>query len=145
MNAAERGLPDFFTNGAMKVGYRPSRRVGTMSDIKFALTMLGSGDVERAVAFYRDTLGLRVSGRIENFVFFDTGSTTLVITGVLAPAGREAATHECVFGVDSVTQTYAALKDRVAFSNEPRAVSGDNWAVNFRDPDGHQCSFYGPQ
>jgi len=29
--------------------------------------------------------------------------------------------------------------------NEPRVVNGENWAVNFRDPDGHQCSFYGPR
>jgi len=116
-----------------------------MTEMSFALTMLGSSDVERSVAFYRDVIGLRVTGRIEQFVFFDTGATTLAITGVLAPAGSGAATHECVFGVESVTKTYAALKDRVEFSNEPRVVSGANWAVNFRDPDGHQCSFYGPE
>ena len=116
-----------------------------MTEMRFALTMLGSSDVERAVAFYGEVLGLGVTGRVENFVFFDTGATTLVITGVLAPAGSGPATHECVFGVDSVTETYAALKGRVEFSNEPRIVSGENWAVNFRDPDGHQCSFYGPR
>ena len=116
-----------------------------MGTIKLALTMLGSGNLERAVAFYRDVLGLAVTGRVENFVFFETGATTLVITGVLAPAGAGPSTHECVFGVESVTATYESLKDRVEFVNEPRAISGDNWAVNFRDPDGHQCSFYGPR
>ena len=93
--------------------------------------MLGSGDVDRAVAFYRDVLGLT--------------ATTLAITGVLEPAGSGPATHECVFGVESVTATYESLKERVAFVNEPRVVSGDSWGVNFRDPDGHQCSFYGPR
>ncbi len=116
-----------------------------MGPVKLALTMLGSGDLERAVAFYRDVLGLTVTGRIENFVFFDTGGTTLVVTGVLAAAGSGPATHECVFGVESVTATYESLKDRIEFLNEPRVISGDSWGVNFRDPDGHQCSFYGPR
>ena len=116
-----------------------------MTGLKFTLMMLGTIDVERSVAFYSEILGLRVTGRVENFVFFDTGATTLAITGVLAPAGAAPASHECVFGVDSVTESYAALKDRVAFENEPRVVSGESWAVNFRDPDGHQCSFYGPK
>jgi len=116
-----------------------------MGNSKLALTMLGSGDVERSVAFYRDVLGLTVTGRVENFVFFDTGATTLAITGVLEPAGPGPATHECVFGVESVSATYESLKDRIDFVNEPRVVSGDSWGVNFRDPDGHQCSFYGPR
>ena len=116
-----------------------------MGTVKLALTMLGSGDLERAVAFYRDVLGLTVTGRVENFVFFDTGGTTLVVTGVLAAAGSGPATHECVFAVESVTATYESLKDRIEFVNEPRVISGDNWGVNFRDPDGHQCSFYGPR
>jgi catechol 2,3-dioxygenase-like lactoylglutathione lyase family enzyme len=116
-----------------------------MYEIKFALTMLGSSDLERAVAFYSEVLGLRVSGRFGDFVLFDTGATTLVLTGELAPAESGPSSHECVFGVASVTQAYAALKDRIAFSNEPRPVNAQNWAVNFRDPDGHHCSLYGPE
>jgi len=116
-----------------------------MGTVKLALTMLGSGNLERAVAFYRDVLGLNVTGQVENFVFFDTGGTTLVVTGVLAAAGSGPETHECVFGVESVTASYESLKDRIEFVNEPRVISGDSWGVNFRDPDGHQCSFYGPR
>ena len=107
--------------------------------------MLGTGEVERAVKFYTEVLGFRISDRSGDFVFFDTGATTLALTAELASAATGPATHECVFGVESVARAYEALKDRVAFSNEPRPVNAQNWAVNFRDPDGHQGSFYGPQ
>ena len=44
-----------------------------------------------------------------------------------------------------MTQAYEQFKERIAFLNEPRAVNDANWAVNFTDPDGHHCSFYGPE
>jgi catechol 2,3-dioxygenase-like lactoylglutathione lyase family enzyme len=116
-----------------------------MPDATLAFVMLGSSDVDSAVAFYGEILGLRVSGRFDNFVFFETGQTTLALSGELASAGAAGPTQECVFGVASVSRTHAALRDRIAFINEPRPVNAQNWAVNFRDPDGHYCSFYGPQ
>lgn len=116
-----------------------------MIHAKFALTMLGTDDLERAVAFYTDVLGLSLTGRFGEFAFFDTGATTLALTGELAATPAGPATHEIVFGVRSVEQAYAELKDRIVFTNQPRPVNDKNWAVNFRDPDGHQCSFYGPQ
>lgn len=106
--------------------------------------MLGSSDLERAIRFYTGELGLRVSGRFDGFVFFETGATTLALTEELAAAGPADRTHECVFGVRSVSQAYAALRERVAFLNEPRPVNAQNWAVNFKDPDGHHLSLYGP-
>jgi catechol 2,3-dioxygenase-like lactoylglutathione lyase family enzyme len=116
-----------------------------MRDATLAFVMLGSSDLDVAVAFYGEILGLRLSGRFDNFAFFETGETTLALSGELAAAGDAGPTQECVFGVASVSRTHAALKDRIAFINEPRPVNAQNWAVNFRDPDGHYCSFYGPQ
>ena len=53
---------------------------------------------------------------------------------------------EVVFGVDDVTAAHAALTARgVAFLGPPRNVSGDQWAANFRDPDGHLLSVFGPR
>jgi catechol 2,3-dioxygenase-like lactoylglutathione lyase family enzyme len=112
-----------------------------MLNIRLAFVMLGSSDLERATKFYTELLGLQLKGRFAEFVFFDTGDTTFALNGELAAA--EGGSHECVFSVESVTQAHAALKDRVAFLNEPRAVNNENWAVNFRDPDGHLCSLYG--
>jgi catechol 2,3-dioxygenase-like lactoylglutathione lyase family enzyme len=114
-------------------------------DVKLAFVMLGSSDLERAITFYTDAIGLRMNARFENFALFETGETTLALSGELAPDAGDRPTQECVFGVASVAQAYAALKDRIAFINEPRPINAGNWAVNFRDPDGHCCSFYGPQ
>jgi catechol 2,3-dioxygenase-like lactoylglutathione lyase family enzyme len=100
--------------------------------------MLGAGDVDRCVAFYRDTLGLPLSGRFGDFAFFDTGATTLALSGELATNA------EYVFGANSVNETYSALRERgVVFVNEPRPVNDANWAVSFRDPQGHLLSIYG--
>jgi catechol 2,3-dioxygenase-like lactoylglutathione lyase family enzyme len=109
-----------------------------------AFVMLGVRDVERAATFYRDALGLPMTSRFEAFAFFDTGGAKLALTSELE-SGNDARGHECVFAVTSVAKAYAALKGRIAFLNEPRPVNDVNWAVNFRDPDGHLLSLYGPQ
>ena len=107
-----------------------------LQGLRFVL--LGAGDVERSVAFYRDVLGFPLTGRFEDFAFFDTGTTTLALSGEL---GQNA---EFVFAANSVEQAYAALRERgVVFLNEPRPVNDANWAVNFRDPQGHLLSIYG--
>lgn len=113
-------------------------------ELRVGLIVLGSSDIERSIRFYRDDLELSVKARFGDFVLFDTGAATLVVSGELSAASG-AATHECVFAVDSVTQAYERFKERIPFVNAPRAVNDANWAVNFNDPDGHHCSFYGPQ
>lgn len=111
-----------------------------------SFVMLGAADVERAVGFYRDDLGLPVQSRFEGFAFFDTGAVTLAVSEELARRATESREGvELVFAVDSVTAAYRALKETIAFVNEPRPVNAENWAVNFNDPDGHALSFYGPQ
>jgi len=107
--------------------------------------MLGASDVNRSASFYRDVLGLRMTARFEDFAFFDAGGITLALNGGLAVPGGAPAVCELVFAVPSVAKAHEELKDRIAFLNEPRAVNGENWAVNFRDLDGHMLSFYGPQ
>jgi len=101
-----------------------------------AHVMLGAADVDRALQFYRDLLGIAVQARFEDFAFLKTGATTLVLRSGVIPV-------ELVFNVDSVTAAYERLKPRVAFINEPRQVNEQNWAVNFNDPDGHTLSLYG--
>jgi catechol 2,3-dioxygenase-like lactoylglutathione lyase family enzyme len=107
--------------------------------------MLGSSDLERSVAFYSGVLGLQLTARFGDFALFKTGETTLALSGELSKAEAGDKTHECVLAVSSVGATYAALKDRIEFLNEPRPLNENNWGVNFRDPDGHLLSFYGPQ
>ena len=45
-----------------------------------------------------------------------------------------------------LTAAHEPLRARgVEFLNAPRNVTGDQWAANFRDPDGHLLSVFGPE
>ena len=53
---------------------------------------------------------------------------------------------EVVFSVDDIEAAYQALRSRgVDFRREPRPVTGDQHAADFRDPDGHVLSIFGPR
>lgn len=124
-----------------------------MPDSEFKLSqigviMLGVKDGGRAVEFYRDKLGLTVTMAFEGFTFLGTGGATLVLSEALARAasGSIVGATEVVFSVDDVRAAYEALRAKdVEFTIEPRAVSGPMWAANFRDPDGHGLSVFGPE
>jgi catechol 2,3-dioxygenase-like lactoylglutathione lyase family enzyme len=99
--------------------------------------MLGCSDLDASVAFYRDTLGLVLISRFEDFAFFETGEAKLALSGELGRA-------EFVLGAKSVVEAHRVLSGRgVKFINEPRQVNEANWAANFRDPGGHLLSIYG--
>ncbi|HIM50721.1 MAG TPA: VOC family protein [Acidobacteria bacterium] len=121
-----------------------------MSDFKLTQisnVMLGTTDLKRSLAFYRDTLGLAVQFEMPGFVFLNAGGVTLSLSEAHAElATPVAGGTEVVFGVADVTAAHAALSTRgVEFLNAPRNVTGDQWAANFRDPDGHLLSVFGPE
>lgn len=109
--------------------------------------MLGTTALARSVTFYHTTLGLPLQGQTEGFAFLDAGSITLSLS--TAHAGLSdpvAGGTEVVFAVDGVREAHEELVGRgVEFLNEPRNVMGDQWAANFRDPDGHLLSILGPE
>ena len=108
--------------------------------------MLGASDLDRARLFYRDTLGLAVKQEIPGFVFLETGPVTLCLSEPHARLAEHPGPSEVVLAVASVRDAYAALKDNgVDFLREPANVTGDSWAANFRDPDGHLLSIFGPE
>jgi catechol 2,3-dioxygenase-like lactoylglutathione lyase family enzyme len=121
-----------------------------MSDFKLTAIsnlMLGTTDLARSLAFYRDTLGLGVQGEMPGFVFLNGGGIMLALSEAHATlATPVAGGTEIVFGVADVTAAHEALTARgVEFLNTPRNVTGDQWAANFRDPDGHLLSIFGPE
>ena len=123
-----------------------------MQNSDFKLTqigviMLGVQDVTRALAFYRDKLGLTVQSAFEGFAFLDGGKVTLVLSETAARArGNAPGSGELVFSVEDTTAAYQALRDKgVQFTHEPRAVTPTMWAANFDDPDGNHLSIFGPQ
>jgi catechol 2,3-dioxygenase-like lactoylglutathione lyase family enzyme len=112
--------------------------------------MLGVKDLPKSVTFYRDILGLEPQGEVPgDFAFFNGGGVMLALS--VSHANSKISPHivgatEVVFGVDSVTAAYDALRARgVVFTQTPRQVAGPNWGANFIDPDGHRLSVFGPE
>jgi methylmalonyl-CoA/ethylmalonyl-CoA epimerase len=96
-------------------------------------------DLDRAVDFYRDVLGLRFLFRATNMAFFDCGGIRLM----LAPPDKPELDHPAsilYYRVDDINSAHAALKSRdVVFDLEPRKVHANDthelWLAFFRDPD----------
>ena len=120
------------------------------SDVKLSklgYIMLGVKSVAASLPFYRDTLGLAVRFAVEDLVFLDGGGVTIVLRGRadLGPPGDVMRT-EFVFEVEDIDAAHRSLKGRgVSFVHDPRLVTPDRWAADFRDPDGHVLSIYGPR
>ena len=112
-----------------------------------SMIMLGVRDLEKSLSFYRDRLGIDVRQRIPGFAFLDSGALTIVLSEPLAKnVSPLAGATEVIFSVNDVRASYEALKDQgVEFSQAPRNVSGPMWATNFRDPDGHLLTLFGPE
>lgn len=114
---------------------------------QLATVMLGVKDVSRSLVFYRDKLGLAVQSQFPGFAFFEGDGVSLALSEPLAKATQKGpGATEVVFAVDSVLETYETLRARgVEFIGEPRNVTDARWAAQFRDPDGHLLSIFGPQ
>jgi catechol 2,3-dioxygenase-like lactoylglutathione lyase family enzyme len=115
---------------------------------KSSSAILAVSDIGRAIAFYRDTLGLEIeTEEMEDVVVFRTGDTSLVVY-VSDAAGSNRA-NAVVWGVgDEVDAIAADLKRKgVTFEHYPDMpdvrlegdvhVSGAMRMVWFKDPDGN--------
>jgi catechol 2,3-dioxygenase-like lactoylglutathione lyase family enzyme len=114
---------------------------------KIGLIMLGTKDLERSLAFYRDRLGLTVQTEIPGFAFLDGGGVRLALSEEIARVSEHTAgATEVVFLVEGVRAAFEGLQGQgVEFTREPRAVAGPMWAANFNDPDGHRLSIFGAE
>ncbi|MGJ5820058.1 VOC family protein [Paludibaculum fermentans] len=112
-----------------------------------SLVMFGVDNLVRSVKFYRDVISLPLRNSSEEFAFFTAGPVTLALS---APLGRavqpRAGAMELVFAVSSVSESFAALRERgCQFVQEPREAFPGSWAATFTDPDGHRLTLYGPK
>lgn len=101
-------------------------------------------DLDRAVGFYRDVLGVRFIARFDppGLAFFDLGTTRLLLE-----AGASSAM--LYFRVPDIDAAYRTLKDRgVDFEEEPHRIFSDDhgtfgnpgeeeWLAAFRDSEGN--------
>jgi lactoylglutathione lyase len=95
-------------------------------------------DMESAIAFYRDTLGLKLAFQSPFWSEFETGSTKLA----LHPASDEnpAGTVQLGFGTDDIDAFYAeAAAERITFTQPPTDMHGTRLA-RFLDPEGAEIS-----
>jgi catechol 2,3-dioxygenase-like lactoylglutathione lyase family enzyme len=94
-------------------------------------------DVERAIRFYRDSLGMKFLFQVPNLGFFDCGGIRLMLSG----ADRAETNGSVIyFRVPDIQAAYAALKERgVTFEGEPHVVARmpdhDLWMAFLRDTD----------
>jgi methylmalonyl-CoA/ethylmalonyl-CoA epimerase len=98
-------------------------------------------DVEQAVAFYRDTLGMKFLFQIPGAAFFDCGGVRLML-GVPEKPEFDHPASIIYYRVDDIQATYAWLASReVPFEGQPHLVAHmddhDLWMAFFRDPNGN--------
>ena len=109
--------------------------------------MLGTADIARSLALYKDLLGLDVISQIPGFAFLNTGAATLCLSEQLGTSAENlAGATEVVFVVDDIDEAYERLIEKgVEFYATPHQTTETDFSANFRDPDGHRLSIFGPK
>lgn len=101
---------------------------------------LSTKDIERAVKFYGDTLGLPMSVHLpeRNYAEFETGNLTLsLIDADKMGLGHKVRGHEIALHVDDVEAARKTLEARgVAFKGDTLDTGVCHMAL-FEDPDGN--------
>ncbi len=114
-----------------------------MTTPPFALTEIGQiaiivRDLQRAVAFYRDTLGMRFLFQAPGgLAFFDCGGIRLMLGAAETPEFNHPASV-LYYRVDDIGAAYETLTSRgVAFIDEPHLIAKmpthELWMTFFRD------------
>lgn len=109
--------------------------------------MLGVRDLDQAVQFYTQKLGLTILMKEPQIALLNVGPVRLGLSpGHTRMAPQVAGATEVVFQVESVRGAQKELTAAgVTFLGEPRQVTPTEWASHFRDPDGHLLSIFGPE
>ena len=99
-------------------------------------------NLERAIAYYRDTLGLRfLFSAPPQMSFFQAGNVRLLV-GVPEGKGTRPRGSTVYFQVADIKAVFETLKARgVAFRGSPHVVhrtpTSELWLTEFQDPDGN--------
>lgn len=116
----------------------------TTATAPFGLSTIGqifvrARDLERGVAFYRDTLGMAFLFQVPKMAFFQCGATTVML-GVPERPEFDHPGSVLYYLVPDIEAAYATLRSRgVAFESEPhlihRAPNYELWMAFFHDAD----------
>jgi predicted enzyme related to lactoylglutathione lyase len=108
-----------------------------MAATSIAFTMYPTSDLQRAVAFYRDVLGLTPGSLMTDFwAEFEIGDGTFGL-GSFEQAGTPGTAQSLAINVDDMAAFRAALRERGYESNEPFETQ-ICYISMVRDPDGNQ-------
>ena len=109
---------------------------------KIGQIAVNAKDIERATAFYRDTLGMAfLFAAPPMMAFFDAGGTWLMLSLPSAPEFDHASSI-LYFDVPDIRAAHQALKAKgVDFRSEPhmitRQAGKELWLADFRDSEGN--------
>jgi catechol 2,3-dioxygenase-like lactoylglutathione lyase family enzyme len=111
----------------------PARVVNELDHVYYWVT-----DMDRAVAFYRDVLGLRLLRQEgPSWALFDAGGRRFALHGAIEGRPMMPGGATAVFSVNDLDGARAVLADRgVEFGHEGD-VAGYARFASFRDPDGN--------
>ncbi|MEQ1752839.1 MAG: VOC family protein [Micropepsaceae bacterium] len=114
---------------------------------KIAQIALTTGDLAKSVAFYRDTLGLKLMFEVSGMAFFDIGGTRLMIGQARLDAPLQNNTY-VYFDAGEWSQTEDALIARGLKFDRPAEIvqrtEGKEHAIRFfKDPDGNALAIMG--
>jgi methylmalonyl-CoA/ethylmalonyl-CoA epimerase len=114
---------------------------------KIAQIALTTRDLPRAVAFYRDVLGLKLMFEVSGMAFFDAGGTRLML-GAARHTGELQNNSYVYFDAGDWQATESALIARgLKFEREAEVVQraeGREHALRFfKDPDGNALAIMG--
>lgn len=98
-------------------------------------------DISRAVAFYRDTLGMKFLFEASQMAFFDCNGIRLMLALPEKPAFSHPGSV-IYYKVGNIRQVYEVFLERgVSFISEPHVVANmgsfDIWMAFFRDSEGN--------
>ena len=99
-------------------------------------------DMDRAIAFHRDTLGLELKFQSPFWSEFATGDTTLALHAASPENGP--GTVQLGFATDDLREFYDRREELgLSFTQEPKEMHGIHIA-RFHDVDGAETSISGP-
>ena len=114
---------------------------------KIAQIALTTQNLSKAVAFYRDTLGLKLMFEVSGMAFFDIGGIRLMIGEAKLDGALQNNTY-IYFDAGEWQETEAALLERGLKFDRPAEVvqraEGKEHAIRFfKDPDGNALAIMG--
>jgi methylmalonyl-CoA/ethylmalonyl-CoA epimerase len=95
-------------------------------------------NIDRAVAFYRDSVGLKFLFQVPNLAFFDCGGIRLMLD--IPEGSGERHSSVLYFKVSQIEDAFQTLTSRgVPFDGKPHLIARmpdhELWMAFFRDPD----------